>query len=151
MTNGRASGHPEGVTYERLWERLVEYLDEAGSAREVTGGIEVSFLTQDGVTRTVQVVVTPHQWDDYVSTLFGDGEPRATGLRARVTSQPDDLRFLVYDGSYDWKPSSKPTLPEDPEIAVLDELARQRPEGIGRWIVTDRDGNVIDEFRPDKD
>lgn len=40
---------------------------------------------------------------------------------------------------------------EDPEMARLAALARQHPEGIGRWVVFDRDGNVEDEFREHRD
>ncbi|WGY04652.1 LuxR C-terminal-related transcriptional regulator [Nocardioides sp. QY071] len=43
------------MKFDRLWERLFEYVNEWASAREVPGGIEVTFRTAQGVTRTVEV------------------------------------------------------------------------------------------------
>jgi hypothetical protein len=50
---GDAKGTLGAVKYDRLWERLIEYVNEWGSAREVPGGFEVTFEQQSGVTRTV--------------------------------------------------------------------------------------------------
>jgi hypothetical protein len=46
------------VEYDRLWERLIEYINECATAREVPGGIEVTFEQSPSVSRTVEVVVT---------------------------------------------------------------------------------------------
>ena len=129
--------------YERIWERLVEHLDELGSARELPGGIEVTIESPRGRSRTVEVVVSPEDWDDYISTMYGDGDPARTDLKDRVLATPTDVRYLVYDGSYDWTPSETRALPTE-------DLA----PGPGQWVVTDHDGNVIDRFadwygRPD--
>lgn len=127
--------HPCAVKYNRLWERLIEYLDELGIAREVPGGIEVTFEQFPGVTRTVEVVMTLADWDDYVTTMYGTDDPRATALRGKVFATPDWARYLVYDGTYDWGPSQTREL--------LEEDFDPSP---GEWVGTDDDGSVIDRF-----
>ena len=122
------------MKYDRLWERLIEYLNEWADAREVPGGIEVTFKQPPGVTRTVEVVVTLAGWDDYVSTIYGTGDPRATPLKAQVLATPAGARYLVYD-TYDWVPSGTRELPADGFAP-----------GPGEWVVTDDDGDVIDRF-----
>ena len=49
--------HASAMKYDRLWERLIEYVNEWADACEVPGGIEVTFETAAGATRTVEVVV----------------------------------------------------------------------------------------------
>lgn len=122
------------MKYDRLWERLIEYLNEWASAREVPGGIEVTFEQSPGATRTVEVVVTLADWDDYVSTIYGTGDPRATTLKKEILATPDGAPYLIYD-TYDWRPSGTRELPHED----LDP-------GPGEWVVTDDDGNVIDRF-----
>jgi hypothetical protein len=122
------------VKYHRLWERLLEYLNEWASAREVPGGIEVTYEPSPGVTRTVEVVVSSADWDGYVSTIYGTGDPRATTLRRDILATPDGVPFLVYD-TYGWEPSETRELPED-----------DFDPGPGEWVVTDDDGKVIDRF-----
>ena len=131
----RARVHPSGVTYDRLWERLIEYLNEWSRAREVPGGIEVTVEQLTGATRTIQIVLTPEGWDDYASTIYGGGDPSATAIQGSVLAMPDDRPFLVYD-TYDWVPSTTPTLPVD----------TFRPEPGGEWVAFDRDGNVTSRF-----
>jgi hypothetical protein len=126
------------MKYDRLWERLIEYVDEWASAREVPGGIEVTFEHPPGVTRTVEVVLTPADWDGYISTIFGTGDPRATPLREQVLATPAEVRYLVYDSRiYDWEPSPTRELPPEDEV----------DHGPGEWVVMDDDGNVVDRFR----
>jgi hypothetical protein len=100
------------VKYDRLWERLIECINEWASAREVPGGIEVTFEQSPGGTRTVKVLVTLADWDDYVSTIYGTGDPRATTLKKKVLTMPNGAHYLVYD-TYDWVPSERRELPED--------------------------------------
>lgn len=119
---------------DRLWERLIEYIDEWASARDLPGGIEVTFEQAPGVTRTVEVVVSLAEWDDYVSTIYGTGDPRATTLKQKLLAMPERADYLVYD-IYHWEPSQTRELPGE----VLDP-------GPGEWVVTDDDGNVIDRF-----
>jgi hypothetical protein len=121
------------VKYDRLWQRLVEYINEWASAREVPGGIEITFEPSPGVSRTVEEVVTPAEWDDYICTVYGTGDPRATPLKKHLVEMPDGAFYMVY-GRYDWEPSATRELPED-----------DFNPGPG-WVVTDDDGNVIDRF-----
>ncbi|WP_166133867.1 hypothetical protein [Nocardioides ochotonae] len=124
--------------YERIWERLVEHLDELGNAREVPGGIEVTIERLPGRSRTVEVVLSPEDWDDYLSTMYGDGDPTATTIKERVLGTPEGVRFLVYDGTYDWTPSETRELPpEEPQ---------DLEPGPGHWVTTDDDGNVTSRF-----
>ncbi|WP_435743312.1 hypothetical protein [Nocardioides sp. SYSU DS0663] len=121
---------------ERLWERLVEYLDGWASAREVPGGIEVTFEQSRGVTWTVEVVVTSTEWDDYIGTIHGTGDPAATPLGGKILATADGARYLVYDrDAYDWEHSGTGELPED-----------DIDPGRGEWVVKDPDGSVIDRF-----
>jgi len=130
----RTTGILGTVKYDRLWERLIEYINEWASAREVPGGIEVTFEQSPGVTRTVEAVVTSTDWNDYVGTIYGTGDPSATTLKDKVLATPDRAHYLVYD-TYDWEPSETPELPED-----------DFDPGPGEWVVTNDDGNVIDRF-----
>lgn len=127
--------HAASMKYDRLWQRLFEYVDEWASAREVPGGIEVTFKTTPVVTRTVEVVVTPAEWDDYISTIYGTGDPRVTPLKQKVLAMPDTARYLVYDGTYDWQSSQTRELPES-----------GFSPGPGEWVVEDAEDNVIDRF-----
>jgi len=127
--------HASAVKYDRLWERLIEYVNEWASAREVPGGIEVTFETAPGVTRTVEVVVTEAEWDGYISTIYGTGDPRATPLKSKVLATPDGVPYLVYDDTYDWQPSETRGFQED-----------DLNPGPGEWVVEDAEGNIIDRF-----
>ncbi len=127
--------HPSAVKYDRLWERLLEDLNGWASAREVPGGIEVTFEQSPGMTRTVEIVVTLADWDDYVSTLYGTGDPRATSLKRNLLATPAGIPYLVYR-MYDWEPSKTRELAED-DI---------RNPGPGEWVVMDDNGNVVERF-----
>jgi hypothetical protein len=136
------------MSYERLWERLIEFLNDWGSAEEVEPGrIEVTLTYPDASARTVEILMTRRQWDDMVTIPFGDFDAAAQEVHATVQRMQEHERFLVYE-QYDLIPSATPNLPVDAETARLNELARQHPEGIGRWVAMDRDGNVVDELRP---
>ena len=123
------------MEHDRLWERLIEYVNEWASAREVPGGIGVTFETAPGVLRTVEVVVTSAEWDDYISVVYGTGDPRTTPFKRKVLATPDTARYLVYDDAYDWQPS------ETRELAETDFNP-----GPGEWVVKDAEGNTIDRF-----
>jgi hypothetical protein len=73
-------------------------------------------------------------WDDYVSIIYGTGDPRATTLKEEVLATPGGTPYLVYD-TYDWVPSETRELPED-----------DFDPGPGEWVLTDDDGNVIERF-----
>lgn len=126
------------MKYDRLWERLIEHLEELGSAREVPGGIEVTFERPGGVSRTVEIVMTSRDWDDFISTMYGTGDPSVTTIRSEVLAVPDDKRYLVYD-TYDWEPSATRTVPPDPFL-IAD------PQPRGEWVAVDEEGNVTSRF-----
>ena len=91
--------------------------------------------TEPGVTRTVEVAVTSAEWDGYISTIYGTGDPRATPFKQKVLATPDTVQYLVYDDTYDWQPSETRELPED-----------DYNPGPGEWVVEDAEGNIIDRF-----
>jgi len=122
------------VRYRSVWARVLDYIDQWASAREVPGGIEITFEQSPGVPRTVEVVVTADEWDTYLSVIWGTEDPRVTPFKEKVLAMPADMGYLVYD-TYDWWPCPTPELPED-------DLAT----GPGEWVVTDRAGTVIDRF-----
>jgi len=144
-------GHARQVSYERLWERLMDFLNGWSTATEIEPGrLRVAVDNADGSTRVVEVLMTREQWDDMVATAWGDYPSAAQEVRKAVIGLPRHQRFLIY-GDYELVPSATPNLPADPEGARLDERAREHPEGVGRWVVTDRDGHVRDEFSPPPD
>jgi hypothetical protein len=122
------------VGYDHGWDRLVDYIDDWASAREVPGGIEITLARSSGATRTIEVVMTPDEWDDYTSTIYGTDDPGRTTLKEIVLAMPEGAPYLVYD-SYDWTPSGTRDLRED-------DLS----PGPGAWIVQDDRGAVIDRF-----
>jgi hypothetical protein len=134
--------------YDRLWERLLEFLEEWSTTRVVgPGRLEVTVNRPETPVRTVEVLLTEDQWGEMVGVAWGGFGPelrqhvRDTVLRVR----PPD-RFLVYE-DYDLVPSATPDLPPDPEEERMAQLLREHPEGFGRWVALDRDGNVVDELR----
>ena len=88
----------------RSWERLLGYISEWATMRESLGGIELVYEQPPGVTRTLELVLSPDEWDDYIGTVFGTDDPRATPLRRQVLATPEWAPYLVY-GTYDLVPS----------------------------------------------
>lgn len=133
------------MTYERLWERLLESLNTWGTAVETAPGrIEMTYDV-DGVARRAEIIMRPDEWDDYASTIWGNFDDAADAVRRMIVEGPADMPFRVY-GTYELVPSTTPEVPVDPDDLELEELARQHPAGLGRWVVTDSAGNVLDEF-----
>jgi len=110
------------MKYERLWERLTEYLEEWASTREVPGGIEVTFEQTPGTWRVVELVISPVDWDDYITSIYGDGDPRATSLKDKIFAMPEATPYLVYD-NYGWDASQTPHVPNDDSMP-----------GSGGWV-----------------
>ncbi len=136
------------MNYERLWERLLDALNEWTSAREVEAGrIEVLLRSAGAGERRVQIVMTPDDWDDMASVTFGGFEYAFDHVKDRLMSMEATETFAVYS-FYDLVPSSTPQLPIGPDELRLDELARQHPEGFGRWVALNDDGTIQDEFKP---
>ena len=128
------------MQYDRLWQRLIDYLDEWADAREVPGGIAVTFEGADGRSRTVELVMSPKDWEEYASIMYGDGDPAKTPIKQVVTSAPEGVPFLVYTNTYDWAASSTRDLPEDDPLL-----------GQGEWVVLDDEGKVVSRFADRED
>ena len=77
---------------------------------------------------------TSSDWNNYLSTIYGTGDPRVTGLKAQVLATPAGAPLLVYD-TYDWVPSETRELP-------LDDF----DPGPGEWVVVDDHGNAVARF-----
>ncbi|WP_322919173.1 hypothetical protein [Nocardioides renjunii] len=110
------------MTNRRLWRRLLDDVDRWASAREVPAGIEITFEQSPGVSRTVEVVMTPDDWESFISVIWARAEPRDTPFRSKVIGTPADADYLVYD-TYDWWPSATRELQEE-----------EPPAGPGTWV-----------------
>lgn len=126
------------MTADPGWLRLVSYLDEWGVAGETPTGIEVTFEHPSGGLRTVQIVVGPAGWSEYIGVVWGVEDPADTDLRDLVESMPADQRFLVY-GHDQWEAASTPAPPADPD----DDM---QPGPGGEWVLLDGDGNVTSRY-----
>jgi hypothetical protein len=121
------------VTQPPTWEGLLEILSTWSDAREVPGGIEVSFTTPTGASRTVQVVMSEHDWEELTWTIQRESPET---LRERIVGLPADVPYLVCDSGVELVPSATPELPPDDF----------RPEPGGRWVALDANGNVQSYF-----
>jgi hypothetical protein len=124
------------MNYEPEWDRLLASLRTWAEAREVTKGIEVSFVDGEGAPRTVEVVMTPGEWDE-LSEVIQIESPDS--MKRRLRALEDDKRFLVCDSGVELIASSSRDLPPD-------EAADFTPEPGGEWVVTDDAGNVVSRF-----
>lgn len=106
------------------WKSLLESLSSWADAREVTGGIEVTFRRPTGGRRTVELVMTRAEWDSLAGTI-GRDTPRS--VRERILDLPEDRPFLVCDRGVDLFASATRQLPRDPLLDL-------QPEPGGRWI-----------------
>jgi hypothetical protein len=100
--------------YERLWERLLEFLSSWASAEEVAADrIRVTFERSDDQPRVVTIVMTPDDWDSIASTAHGSFDSAADEVRRWVLAIPDGHPYLVYNNQYELQPSVTETLPID--------------------------------------
>lgn len=137
--------------YEGLWERLLEFLNTWATATEVgPARIRVDFADSSGATRAVDLLITADEWDETVTVMWGSFDDAAGQVRERILGLQQEERFLLY-GQYELVASTTEHLQVDPELARLQELARQHPEGTGRWVVLDEDGTVLDGFTPPRE
>ncbi len=116
------------------WTVLVNALQAIGTVedREPHG----LTITGADASPAVELVCTPTEWGAMVSTMWGAGafEPAAEHVRQLVLRQPADHRYLVHD-QYQLVPCQTAELPADPDLARMQELAAQYPNGIpgGHW------------------
>ena len=125
------------VRYERVWERLIESLNNWTSASETGAGqIEVALPDNSVPARHVVIVMTPDEWDQMVTVMWGNFDGAFQDVkRTLLTMQPDD-HFAVY-ADYRMESSTEPTLPEPPDIT---------PEPGGEWVAYDREGRIESRF-----
>lgn len=104
-------------------------------------GLVVSRRHHDGTTREIEIVLTREEWDDIVEITFGDIGSAVEYVRGMVEKQPPGQRYLVH-GMYDLVPSSTAESPEERDLAEVQALLRQYPDGIpgGRWVANPPEG-----------
>ena len=124
------------MDYEPAWDRLLASLRTWADAREVPGGIEVSYADDLGANRTVAMVMTPDAWEE-LSEVMGRESPAS--IKERLLALENDKPFLVCDSGVELIASSTRELPPD-------DSANFAPEPGGQWIATDRAGNVLSRF-----
>lgn len=118
------------------WNRLLESLSSWADAREVTGGVEVTFKRPSGGHRTVELVLTPDDWDSLASVVQRD-TPRS--VKERILALPEDQPFLVCDAGVELIGSATRDLPPD-------EAASFTPQPGGYWFFTDKTGKEVRQF-----
>jgi hypothetical protein len=138
-------GEPEDaqIYSAKLWSELLNLLHSLGSAREVAPGRIHLKLQATG--RDLEIVMTPEEWADMVSIVWGDVRDALSDVRLTALSVADGVRFLVY-GDYRLEPSLTDALLPDPEDARL-----ERGTDLGSWVVLDDKGLVVDRFADHSD
>ena len=117
------------------WDELIETLDAWAEARETDCGIQVTF-DDEGRRRTVEVVMTPGDWEELAWVIQGVSPET---LRQSILGLGEDEPFLVCDAGVELVPSRTRELPPDP----LDGF---RPQPGGFWAVVDDEGNIVGRF-----
>jgi hypothetical protein len=121
------------MSNEQAWNHLLGLLNSWANAREVAGGIEVSFVAPSGARRTVEIVMTPEDWEELAEVI---GHESAASLRERLLALEEGKSFLICDGGVELLASSTRELPSDDF----------KPNSSGEWVVTDDAGNVMSRF-----
>jgi len=130
------------------WQRLLDFLAGWSVVTEVAPGrLDVTIVDAEGDPAAVQIVMTPEQWSDMVGIPWGNFGDAAHEVKRTVLEVAGHEPFLVY-GDYELIGSATPERPADPDLERLAELAREHPEGFGRWVALDADGNVEGELGP---
>lgn len=101
-------------------------------------GIEVTYEQPAGGQRSVEIVVSPDGWSEYIGVIWGTEDPAATDIRHLVTAVPADKPFLVYDREQ-WEASATPDLLPDPDDG-------SQPGSGGHWVTFDGGGNVTNRY-----
>ncbi len=104
--------YPRGSSPERQWERLLEFLNGFGAARETgPGRIEVALDGRGISPRTVEILITKHQWNNMVTMPWGvDFDGAAEEVRRVLSGLRSHETYLVYS-EYGLVPSASVTLP----------------------------------------
>ena len=133
------------MTYERLWPRLMEFLNEWSSAVETElGRILVTLQDEESSAGAIEIYMTREQWDDMVTGPWGDFQAAAQEVRRSVLGLNQNERFLVYR-NYELVPSATPDLRAAPE-----ETDRLGPAGERQfhWSATEAQEPEDREPRP---
>jgi hypothetical protein len=129
-------GHAVRVKYERLWERLIESLDNWTSATEGRSGqIEVELPNSGIPARRARISMTPDEWAEMVTVMWGDFDSALQDVKRTLLTLQANEHFALY-ADYRLEPSTEPTLPE-PQIP---------PPGTGEWLVLDGEGRVVSRY-----
>ena len=129
------------MSYDRLWERLLDFLNSWCDASEVEPGrIEVTIQDARGQDQLVEIVMTRDEWEGVVRTSWGDFDAAAQEVRRALLTRSHHEHFLICR-DYQVVPSASPTRPA-PWWAR--DRSQPHPRGPGRWIVS-RDGDAPDE------
>jgi hypothetical protein len=126
------------MNYAHLWERLLAFLMGWSTVREVSDGIEVTFESPTGASRTVKVMMTREDWDEFVTVPFGDFSVAASVLMSSIVSLPAEHPWLIYGDSYDFIPSASSTL-------SASSPASAGPGG--EWVILDDEGTIVSRFK----
>ncbi len=130
--------------YETLWRQLIDYLDTRFASAAERGPDEVTVALADSSAepRTVSIVMTPLQWDHYVSIPWGEFQAAAESVARALAELPSGTGYLVYD-AYELHPSPERAYrPADdaPQPATGESSIS------GHWVVKDDTGKIVDRF-----
>ena len=119
------------MTNDPAWEQLLTSLGTWADARKVAGGVEVSFVGRAGARRTVEIIMTPEDWEEMAEVIGVDNED---SLKRRLLTLEEDERFLVCDSGVELIASPGREPPPDDDF---------EPEPGGQWVAADEAGNVV--------
>lgn len=138
------------MSYDRLWERLLEFLNSWCQATEVEPGrIEVAVKDTRGQAVPVEILMTRDEWDAMVTISWGDFDTAAQEVRRALITRSYHERYLIY-GDYQLVASAAPTLTTDPHPGRPRDQLRQNRSRIGRWVPrSSRDHEEPGEATPD--
>lgn len=123
------------------WERLIDYLDAFASASAVgPDRIHVRMNDREGTTHDVIIIMSPDEWSDLYSTIWGNFDDAALQIKESLETLPAEHPFLIYR-TYELHPSKTERIAEDPELAQFREHLRKNPGAVGEWRAYRRDGS----------
>jgi hypothetical protein len=133
------------VDHQRLeWERLIQSLDDWGSAREGEPG-RIHVRLPDG-SREVTIVMTPEEWsEDMTGVMWGNFEDALNDVKETLLNLGINERFARYS-QYRLYGS------EDAMTALADDEDHAAEPG-GEWSTVDRGGHIsrfADGPKPDQ-
>lgn len=116
------------------WDRLLASLATWADVREVPGGVEVSYVGRSRTRQTVEIVMTPGDWEEMAECIGIENED---SIRQRLLALAANEHFLVCDSGVELVASPTRELSPDDDVP---------PEPGGQWVVTDDAANVVSRF-----